>query len=133
MTDLDWTARSAPPDVETELRSCFIAYEDALIAGDVAAMNEWFADDTRTVRFGIADEQWGADAVRDWRRTASKVSPGRELTDTHVSVWTPGVAVVTTRFRYPDSPACGRQSQTWIRTDVGWRIVHAHVSERPAE
>ena len=133
MTELDWTARGARIDVETEIRACFTAYEDALIGADVAAMNEWFADDPRTVRFGIADEQWGADAVRDWRRAASQVPPGRVLTDTDVSVWTPDVAVVTTLFSYPDSRACGRQSQTWIRTEGGWRIVHAHVSERPAE
>jgi hypothetical protein len=39
--------------------------------------------------------------------------------------------VVTTLFRYPGTVSIGRQSQTWLRTDVGWRIVNAHVSERP--
>jgi hypothetical protein len=27
-----------------------------------------------------------------------------------------------------DSSATGRQSQTWMRTAQGWRVVAAHVS-----
>jgi len=27
-----------------------------------------------------------------------------------------------------DDHSIGRQSQTWIRTDAGWRISRAHVS-----
>jgi len=129
---LDSLAPVALAAAEAEVRACFAAYEQALVAGDVPAMDGWFADDAQTVRFGIADEQCGTEAVRQWRRTAPRVPPGRELTATDVAVWTPDVAVVTTLFRYPDSPVLGRQSQTWIRTDLGWRIVHAHVSERPA-
>lgn len=118
-------------DVETEVRDCFTAYEDALSAGEVAAMDAWFADDCRTVRFGIAEEQWGADEVRRWRGTAPRVPAGRRLSETRVDVWTDDVAVVTTLFGYPSSELVGRQSQTWLRTETGWRIVHAHVSERP--
>ena len=44
-----------------EVLGCFTAYETALMAGDAAATDAWFADDTRTVRFGIGEEQWGAD------------------------------------------------------------------------
>jgi hypothetical protein len=122
---------AAAPDVEAQVWDCFNAYEDALIAGDVAAMNSWFADDERTVRFGIAEEQWNFEAVRQWRRTAGPVPPGRQLSNTRVAVWSADLAVVTTLFRYPSSSVLGRQSQTWLRTDDGWRIVHAHVSERP--
>ncbi len=50
--------------------------------------------------------------------------------DTRVDVWSEDLAVVTTLFRYPASDSIGRQSQTWLHTDVGWRIIHAHVSER---
>jgi len=31
-------------------------------------------------------------------------------------------------FRRTASGDCGRQLQTWARTDEGWRIVAAHVS-----
>ena len=116
--------------VEAELRSCFDAYEAALVAGDVAAMNGWFIDDPRLVRFGVVEEQWGGDAVRAWRASAAPVPAGRTLSATDVVVWTPELAVVTTLFRYPGSAQVGRQSQTWLCTDVGWRIIHAHVSQR---
>ena len=36
--------------------------------------------------------------------------------------------MVTTLFRYPSSASVGRQTQTWLRTAVGWRIIQAHVS-----
>lgn len=124
------TGVRAPGTIEQEVRACFDAYEDAMVANDVVAMNGWFYDDARTIRFGIADEEWGVAAVRRWRHSAARVPPGRLLSDTHVSVVAASVAVVTTLFRYPSSDRLGRQSQTWIRTDAGWRIMHAHVSER---
>ena len=123
-------ARATAHAVEQEVLACFRAYEEALSAGDVAAMDAWFADDPRTVRFGIVEEQWGAEEVRRWRSIAPQVPAGRRLGETKIDLWTANLAVVTTLFRYPGSVRVGRQSQTWLLTDVGWRIIHAHVSER---
>ncbi|MGB8384508.1 MAG: AtzH-like domain-containing protein [Dermatophilaceae bacterium] len=114
-----------------EVLGCFTAYEAALVSGDAAATDAWFADDTRTVRFGIGEEQWGADQIRRWRREAAPLPAGRRLMNTRVDVWADNLAVVTTLFAYPRSSSVGRQSQTWLRTGGGWRIVHAHVSQRP--
>jgi len=125
------TANIAGNATEQAVRACFTAYEEALSAGDVAAMDSWFADDTRTVRFGITDEQWGAEEVRRWRSVAPRVPAGRKLGETRVDLWADNLAVVTTLFRYPASELVGRQSQTWLRTPAGWRVIHAHVSERP--
>ncbi|MEV4118798.1 AtzH-like domain-containing protein [Micromonospora sp. NPDC049645] len=36
--------------------------------------------------------------------------------------------MVTTRFGYAGGAPTGRQTQTWVRPPVGWRIVTAHVS-----
>ena len=55
---------AAATDLEHEVLACFTAYEQALSAGDLGAMDTWFVDDRRTVRFGIADEQRGAEEVR---------------------------------------------------------------------
>lgn len=121
---------AAAAGLAQEVMDCFTAYEAALVAGNAAATDWWFADDIRTVRFGIAEEQWGADEVRRWRSSAATVPAGRHLTDTRVDVWSESLAVVTTRFAYPSSRSVGRQSQTWLRTEAGWRIIHAHVSER---
>jgi Protein of unknown function (DUF3225) len=37
-------------------------------------------------------------------------------------------ATANIEFRRPGNPATGRQSQTWLRTAQGWRVVAAHVS-----
>jgi hypothetical protein len=116
--------------LQSEVLACFTAYEEALSEGDVAAMDSWFADDARTIRFGIAEEHWGAEDLRRWRRLAPRVPAGRQLVETRVDLWADNLAVVTTLFRYPASVLVGRQSQTWLLTDAGWRIIHAHVSER---
>ncbi len=116
--------------IEQAVLASFRAYEEALSAGDVAAMDAWFADDPRTVRFGIAEEQWGAEELRRWRSVAPRAPAGRRLSETRVDLWADNLAVVTTLFGYPASMSVGRQSQTWLRTDAGWRIIHAHVSER---
>ena len=55
--------------VVDEVRSAFEAYERALIANDVAAMDAAFWNDARVVRFGIAEIQHGyAESVSsNWR------------------------------------------------------------------
>ena len=45
-----------------------------------------------------------------------------------ITTFGPDLAVVTTRFGYAGTAATGRQTQTWVRLPVGWRIVTAHVS-----
>ena len=121
------------PDVEAEVLACFTAYEEALRLGDHEATDAWFADDDRTVRFGVAEEQWGATAISRWRRTCAPIPAGRRLERTRIDVWGSDLAVVTTLFGYPGAETSGRQSQTWRRTRRGWRIVHAHVSTRATD
>ncbi|HVX20018.1 MAG TPA: AtzH-like domain-containing protein [Acidimicrobiales bacterium] len=119
-------------DVVLEVGAAFTAYEAALVANDVVAMNRWFRPGPSTCRFGIADVQSGYDEIVAWRRQAAPVPPGRTLSGTSVVPLCPDVAVVTTCFSYPGRPVVGRQSQVWLRTGDGWRIASAHVSEVPA-
>ncbi len=113
--------------VVAEVTEAFQAYEKALVDGDNETLLGYFWGDPALVRFGLADEQRGYDQLRDWRMAQGPL-PGRRLYDTVVSTFGTDAAVVTTGFDYPDTGAPGRQSQTWIRTPVGWRIVGAHVS-----
>ena len=46
-----------------DVRRCFFEYEAALVAQDHDALDGWFWDDRRVVRFGIAEIQYGAAAV----------------------------------------------------------------------
>lgn len=106
----------------------FCTYERALLAGDPTSLDAAFWDSPDVVRFGIADRQQGSAAISAWRRQQAPLT-GRRLTDTVITTFGADAAVVTTCFGYPARAVEGRQSQTWIRTEAGWRIVSAHVSE----
>jgi hypothetical protein len=120
------------PGTVAEVRAAFDEYELALVANDVAAMNAWFWNDERVVRYGIAEEQYGGAAVATWREDATAVPADRQLTRVRVTVFGDDVAAVDCEFRNGDDTAIGRQSQTWIRVDDAWRIARAHVSMHEA-
>ena len=104
------------------------------MANDVDAMDAAFLDDDRTLRYGIAEVQEGAAAIRAWRRAAVPVPPTRRITSRHVVALAADVVAVDITFVNGDhDPQVGRQSQTWVRVADGWRIVRAHVSriDRP--
>jgi hypothetical protein len=117
------------PDVVRELTEAFHRYEAALVRNDLPLLAELFWDDDATVRYGVADAQMGAAALRQWRAEQAPLPAGRELLDTRVTTFDASCATVTTCFRYPGRAMIGRQSQMWIRFAAGWRIVSAHVSE----
>ena len=114
--------------VEDEVRACFEAYEQALLANDVDAMDAWFWDDPAVVRFGISECQYGPTEIAAWRRATHPVPADRRHVHTTVVAHGDDLAVVTLEFANGERPGRGRQSQVWARTPAGWRIVHAHVS-----
>ena len=115
-------------DVGDDVLAEFHRYEQALVAGDLEVMGEIFADSPELVRFGICDLQVGSAEVAQWRLHHGQVPAGRRLFDTRVMAVGTDAAVVTTLFDYPGGSQIGRQSQTWQRSESGWRVVHAHVS-----
>lgn len=116
------------PDVFAELTEVFANYEKALVDGDNETLAGYFWDGPGLVRFGLADEQRGAGELRAWRLSQPPTPTGRRLYDTVITTFGTEFAVVATSFDYPDNQPAGRQSQTWLRTPAGWRIVSAHVS-----
>ena len=114
--------------VAAEVQACFQAYEQALLANDVDAMDAWFWDDPAVVRFGLAECQYGPEEIAAWRRRTDPVPSDRRHLRTTIAAHGPDLAVVTLEFANGDRPGLGRQSQVWSRTAEGWRIVHAHVS-----
>jgi AtzH-like len=115
------------PDVVAEVTTAFDAYEAALVANDVDVLDAFFWDSPEVVRFGVADRQQGAGEIAAFRRRAG-APPPRSLENTVITTLGSDVAVVTTEFRTPGDPRVGRQSQTWVRLNGGWRVVSAHVS-----
>ncbi len=116
------------PEVVAEVVAVFDRYETALIANDVAVLDELFWDSAYTVRYGIAEILYGAAAIRAWRQAF--VPPGsmaRSLRHRVVTTFGQQFATVDVEFLRDGQPV-GRQSQTWVRFGVGWRVASAHVS-----
>jgi len=103
-------------------------YEAALVRNDLAAMNDVFWQSADVLRFGIADMQSGYDEVVAWRAAATPVPASRTIVERTVLEIAPGVVAVDLTFRNGDEPFIGRQSQTWVEHENGWRIARAHVS-----
>jgi hypothetical protein len=118
------------PDVLAEVTAQFARYEKALVSNDVAVLDELFRNDSRTLRYGIAENLYGYEAIMAFRAARSPVGLMRKIDRTVITTYGRDTAVASTLF-YRDAWAgsrVGRQMQTWVRFAEGWRIVAAHVS-----
>ena len=117
------------PEVVAEVRACFEAYEKALVSNDVPALNTFFRDDPRTIRYGGAEILYGYGDIKAFRAARSPVALGRTLSRTVITTFGRDFAVASTLYERPSAPGkTGRQMQTWVRFPEGWRVVAAHVS-----
>jgi allophanate hydrolase len=119
------------PAVQAEVAEVFARYEAALAKHDLEALGSMFWQHDAVVRYGIQEIQHGAAAVAAFRAGGIAVGPNRRLERTVVTTFGRDVATVMTEFRDDGDPRLGRQSQTWVRLDGGWRVVAAHVSRMP--
>ena len=94
-----------------------------------------FGTHQKTVRYGVADIQYGGEALYKWRASAQPVTPPRERQHTIITTFGSDFATVSTEFTNDaDTSLRGRQMQSWARigstsdVDHGWKIVAAHVS-----
>jgi len=118
------------PDVLAEVTAQFARYEAALVANDVAVLDELFRNDSRTLRYGINENLYGYQEIMAFRAGRSPVGLMRKTARTVITTYGRDTAVASTLF-YRDAwtgSKVGRQMQTWVRFAEGWRIVAAHVS-----
>ena len=117
------------PEVVAEVREAFGRYEQALVSNDVQALNEFFRDDPRTIRYGTGEILYGYDEIKAFRAARSPVALGRTLDRTVITTFGRDLAVASTLYERPSAPGkTGRQMQTWVKFPEGWRVVAAHVS-----
>jgi hypothetical protein len=117
------------PDVVAEVTAAFERYEKALMANDVATLDELFHDDPRTIRYGGTENLYGYAEIMAFRAARSPAGMARKLSKTAITAYGNDVAVASTLFRRDAAPGkIGRQMQTWVRFAQGWRVVAAHVS-----
>jgi Protein of unknown function (DUF3225) len=115
------------PAVLADLTATFRRYDPALLAGDTARLNELFWKSPATVRFGITENLYGHDEIAHYRKRSSKVAP-RQVTREVITTYGEDFGTTNVEYLDPISGRRGRQTQTWLRTPEGWRIVSAHVS-----
>lgn len=115
------------PQVIAEVTAAFHAYERALMADDIPAMDALFHADPATVRYGVGEVLYGIDEIRAFRKGRGG-SPRRTLGRVAIASYGDDFATANAEFYRDRSDRRGRQSQTWVRFPDGWKIVSAHVS-----
>jgi hypothetical protein len=122
------------PKVVAEVSAAFERYEKALVTNDVAMLDELFLNDPNTVRYGATENLYGYDEIKSFRAARSPVGLVRKLERTKITTYGDTFATANTLFVREGGTKLGRQSQTWVRTAAGWRVVSAHVSliDKPA-
>lgn len=116
------------PEVVAEVTAAFERYEKALISNDVTVLDELFWQSPHTIRYGATENLYGYDAIATFRQNRSPVNLERVLANTVITTYGREFATANTEFQRQGTNRTGRQSQTWMLTDEGWRIVSAHVS-----
>jgi len=119
------------PETLAEVQAAFAAYEAALMANDIAALDAMFWDSDATIRYGAGENLYGIEAIRAFRAARSTADLARDLAGTVITTFGTDFATAATLFRRRGSGLTGRQMQTWVRTPQGWRVVAAHVSFVP--
>jgi hypothetical protein len=117
------------PEVVAEVRAEFERYEKALVSNDVGTLDAIFRNDARTIRYGGTEILYGYAEIAAFRAARSPAGLARALSKTVISTYGRHHAVASTLFHRPSAPGkIGRQMQTWVRFEEGWRVVAAHVS-----
>jgi ketosteroid isomerase-like protein len=113
------------PEVLAEVEAIFADYERALVSNDVEALIQFFWQSPLAVRYGATENLYGWDQIVAFRKHRTPPPP-RTLMNTVITTYGQDYANTSTEFKREDGS--GRQSQSWIRTESGWKIAAAHIS-----
>lgn len=116
------------PAVVAEVTAAFGRYEIALVTNDVSVLDELFWDSPHTLRFGATENLYGYDAICAFRAGRPSQGLARSILKTVITTYGHDFACANIEFQREGINKVGRQSQTWMRSPRGWRVVAAHVS-----
>ncbi|MDR6600869.1 hypothetical protein D3C81_1692450 [compost metagenome] len=116
------------PDVVAEVTAACERYETALVNNQVDVLDTLFWNSPHTLRYGAGENLYGYEAIRAFRATRSPQGLARRVLRTAITTYGNDFATANLEFQRDGSDRIGRQSQTWLRTPEGWRVVSAHVS-----
>ncbi|MEM6381857.1 MAG: oxalurate catabolism protein HpxZ [Pseudomonadota bacterium] len=117
-------------DVLAEVEAVFADYERALVTNDVNTLDTLFWSSEHTIRYGPAESLYGQDEILAFRKARPSTGLERALRRTVITTFGADMATANTEFVRGDGAKIGRQSQTWVRMEDGWKVVAAHVSLR---
>ena len=126
MTDL----KPNIPEVVAEVSAHFERYEQALIDKNVEVLDATFWNSPHTIRLANAEHGYGFERIHAFR-VARPPGPGTKEKRLRLDIVTLGrdLATVSLVYKVRGQDKTGRQTQTWVRfPDVGWKVIHAHVS-----
>lgn len=117
------------PQVLAEVTQIFEQYEKALVNNDVVTLAALFWQTPQTVRYGGAENLYGYEEIANFRANRASSGLNRTLAKTVITTFGQDTATASTLF-YRDSAKgkVGRQMQTWVRMDDGWKVVAGHIS-----
>jgi len=116
------------PEVVAEVTAAFDRYEDALVNNKVEVLDELFWNSPHTLRYGATENLYGYAEIQAFRAARPAQGLAREILRTVITTYGLDFATANVEFRREGGTRTGRQSQTWMRTAQGWRVVAAHVS-----
>lgn len=116
------------PEVLAEVREMFQRYERALVGNDIPALNAMFWHSDLTLRYGTRERLYNHAEIARFRIARGPIDQRRILQNTRITTFGRDFATANTEYLPVSSDKIGRQSQTWVRTAEGWKIVSAHVS-----
>ncbi|MES1941782.1 hypothetical protein T5B8_16164 [Salinisphaera sp. T5B8] len=120
-------------DVVAEVTDALMRYEAALTGNDVEMLDTLFWDSEHTVRYGATEMLYGHDEIQAFRRARNPANLDRRIRRIAITTFGEDFATASIEFEraHENGVTIGRQSQCWVRFDVGWRVVSAHVSVLP--
>ena len=116
------------PYVVAEVTAAFTRYEDALVNNKVDVLDELFWKSEHTLRYGAGENLYGYEAIQAFRAARPATGLERNLLRTQITTYGDSFATANCEFQRVGGAKPGRQSQTWMKTPEGWRVVSAHVS-----
>ena len=117
------------PDVLAEVSAVCERYEQALVNNDLAVLDELFWNSPHTLRYGYAENLYGFAAIHQYRAAQADTKLERTILKQTIVTYGRDFATCNLEFQRVGASQPGRQSQTWMRTPEGWRVVAAHVSQ----